>query len=79
MKKKLLILTSLFLLMFTSGCVKQKDEYVITIDKNDNVTLSETVGIDKENLKMMNKEYGSFVGTNPMSYKNLCQNLEYIR
>ena len=63
MKKKLLILTSLFLLMFTSGCVKQKDEYVITIDKNDNVTLSETVGIDKENLKMMNKEYGSFVGS----------------
>ena len=49
--------------MFTSGCVKQKDEYVITIDKNDNVTLSETVGIDKENLKMMNKEYGSFVGS----------------
>lgn len=63
MKKKLLILTSLFLILFTSGCVKQKDEYVITIDKNDNVTLAETVAIDKESLNMLNEEYDSFAGS----------------
>lgn len=45
MKKKLFVLVSLFILIFTTGCIQQKDDYIIMIDKNDNVVLSETVGI----------------------------------
>lgn len=67
----------LFLIIFTSGCVKQKDEYAITIDKNDNVVLSETVSMDKKGIKMLSEEFGAFVGSfadstnsNPQEFEN---------